>query len=71
MTIGQLSYKQAKHAFDKLYVSDLLDTCDGNVSKAARIAGKDRSDFYQLIQRSGVDLKAFRQPHGSARSASK
>jgi two-component system response regulator GlrR len=34
--------------------------CDGNISRAARLAKKDRKDFYDVIRRTGVDPTEFR-----------
>ena len=53
-------FKEAKRAFEVRYVSALLRHCGGNVSRAARLAGKDRKDFYDVIRRNGLDLQRFR-----------
>ncbi len=39
----------------------LLRLCDGNISQAARLAKKDRKDFYDVIRRTGVDPSLFRR----------
>ena len=54
------SFKEAKRAFETRYVMGLLRRCGGNISKAARIAKKDRKDFYDVIRRTGVDPSEFR-----------
>ena len=54
------SYREAKRAFELRYVSALLRRCGGNVTRAARLAGKDRKDFYDVIRRNGLDLRRFR-----------
>ena len=36
------SFKEAKRAFERRYVSGLLKRCAGNISHAARLAKKDR-----------------------------
>ena len=33
----------------------LLRRCGGNISRAARLAKKDRKDFYDVIRRTGID----------------
>jgi len=54
------SFKEAKRAFERRYVSGLLRRCEGNISHAARLAKKDRKDFYDVIRRTGVDPGDFR-----------
>jgi two-component system response regulator GlrR len=55
-----LSFKDAKRAFETRYVEGLLRRCSGNISRAARLAKKDRKNFYEVIRRTGVDPSAFR-----------
>jgi two-component system response regulator GlrR len=54
------SFKDAKRAFETRYVEGLLRRCGGNISRAARMAKKDRKDFYDVIRRTGVDPGHFR-----------
>jgi two-component system response regulator GlrR len=54
------SFKEAKRAFERRYVSMLLRRCDGNISRAARLARKDRKDFYDVLRRTGLDPSQFR-----------
>ena len=54
------SFKEAKRAFETRYVVGLLRRCGGNISRAARLAKKDRKDFYDVIRRTGVDPSQFR-----------
>lgn len=54
------SFKEAKRAFETRYVEGLLRRCGGNISRAARLAKKDRKDFYDVIRRTGVDPTQFR-----------
>ena len=54
------SFKEAKRAFETRYVEGLLRRCNGNISRAARLAKKDRKDFYDVIRRTGVDPSDFR-----------
>jgi len=55
------SFRDAKRAFESRYVESLLRLCDGNISQAARLAKKDRKDFYDVIRRTGVDPSLFRR----------
>ncbi len=54
------SFKEAKRAFETRYVVGLLRRCGGNISRAARLAKKDRKDFYDVIRRTGIDPEKFR-----------
>jgi two-component system response regulator GlrR len=54
------SFKEAKRDFETRYVKGLLRRCGGNISRAARLAKKDRKDFYDVIRRTGVDPQEFR-----------
>ncbi len=55
------SFKEAKRNFETRYVKGLLRRCGGNISRAARLAKKDRKDFYDVIRRTGVDPQEFRR----------
>ncbi len=54
------SFKDAKRAFETRYVEVLLRRCSGNITRAARMAKKDRKDFYDVIRRTGIDPGQFR-----------
>jgi two-component system response regulator GlrR len=54
------SFKEAKRAFETRYVVGLLRRCSGNISRAARLAKKDRKDFYDVIRRTGINPTDFR-----------
>jgi two-component system response regulator GlrR len=53
--------REAKEAYEKDYLIQLLDFCKGNVSQAARIAGKYRADFYELIKKHNLDISRFKK----------
>ncbi len=53
-------FKEAKRQFEKQYISQLLRASRGNISRAARLAQKDRKDFYDVMRRNGIDPRAFR-----------
>ena len=55
-----LPFFEARRAFEKAYVRRVLKLTKGNVSEAARIAVKDRKDFYEVMKRNDVDPEAFR-----------
>ena len=52
--------KEARHQWEKLYLEQLLRECGGNVSEAARRAGKYRSDLYNLLRKHGIEPQDFK-----------
>jgi two-component system response regulator GlrR len=54
--------KEAKNAFERIYLINLLQACKGNVSEAAELAGKYRADFYGLLAKHNLDPADFRTP---------
>ena len=46
--------------FEKNYIQGLLRACRGNISKAARLAQKNRRAFWQLIQKYQIDVESFK-----------
>ncbi len=54
-------FKEAKLDFEKNYIVELLSLTNGNVSQAAKLAGKYRADFYDQMKRCGLDAQDFRQ----------
>ena len=63
-----LRFHEAKRSFEREYVSKVLSMCQGNVSMAAKLAGKDRKDFYDLMYRCGLTPDEFRIPRQAARA---
>jgi two-component system, NtrC family, response regulator GlrR len=63
VTPGQ-SLQEAKASqiarFEKSYIQGLLRACSGNISRAARLAQKNRRAFWQLIQKYKIDVERFR-----------
>jgi two-component system response regulator GlrR len=53
--------KQAKGAFERNYLIRLLELSGGNVSQAARLAGKYRADFYDLMRKHGLSVDDFKK----------
>ena len=54
-------FKLAKWLFERRYAIQCLSHAHGNVAKAARISGKDRKDFYVLLERTGLRAADFRR----------
>ncbi len=53
--------KEARDAFEKSYLIYLLELSNGNVSKAAKLAGKYRADFYDLLKKHDLNLSNFKK----------
>lgn len=54
------SLTDAKRAFERQYVEDLLRATSGSITEAAKLAGRNRSDFYKIVQRHHVDCERFK-----------
>jgi transcriptional regulator with GAF, ATPase, and Fis domain len=56
--IGALSYRAAKsrvlQEFDRMYLTHLMQRTDGNVTKAAQLAGKERRAVGKLLKLNGI-----------------
>ncbi len=58
---GQMqTLEEAVKEFERGYMVRLLRMVQGNVTKAANIAGRNRTDFYNLLNRHNLDAKKFR-----------
>jgi two-component system response regulator GlrR len=52
--------QDAKTAFERAYLENLLRATDGNISRAARIAGRHRTDLYKLMRKHGLAPQLFK-----------
>jgi two-component system response regulator GlrR len=60
-TAPQLStFDQARDEFMRNYLVQLLQITRGNVTQAAKLAGRNRTDFYKLLNRHGVQPDDFK-----------
>lgn len=55
------TFQEAKDQFERNYLSKLLKLTDGNVSQAAKIAQRNRTDFYKLLNRHHLTPEGFRE----------
>jgi two-component system response regulator GlrR len=57
------SFKAAKarvvEVFERNYLNEVLAACDGNISKAAREAKKNRRTFFALLKKHGLTSAAY------------
>ncbi|MDP3438835.1 MAG: sigma 54-interacting transcriptional regulator [Azonexus sp.] len=59
-SLEALSYADAKQRFERNYLVQLLKLTDGNVADAARLADRNRTEFYRLIQKYNLTPAMFR-----------
>jgi two-component system response regulator GlrR len=59
-TVEVLSYANARERFERDYLVGLLKLTDGNVADAARLAERNRTEFYRLLQKHGLTPGLFR-----------
>jgi DNA-binding NtrC family response regulator len=50
--------------FERSYLIEVLTTYCGNVSHAARAAGRERRSFQRLIKKYSIDIQDFRASSG-------
>jgi len=55
--IYEMPFKDARNAFERNYLEQVLDRCDGNVALAARTAEVSRAYFYEIIKRYGLKVR--------------
>ena len=63
---SSLSYTEAKQRFERNYLVQLLKLTGGNVADAARIAERNRTEFYRLLQKYDLSPAMFRADSGLA-----
>ncbi len=59
-SLEALSYNEAKQRFERDYLIQLLRLTDGNVADAARLADRNRTEFYRLLQKYELTPALFR-----------
>ena len=57
---GIVPFADARHRFERDYLAKLLKTTGGNVSQAARLAKRNRTEFYKLLHRHELDPSLFK-----------
>lgn len=55
-----ITLKEAKQEFEKNYLIGVLRVTSGHVANAAKIAGRNRTEFYKLLNQHGIDPAEFR-----------
>ena len=59
---GYSSLADAKKQFEREYLAQLLKITNGNVTQAARLAKRNRTEFYKLLKRHSLDPHLFKTP---------
>jgi two-component system, NtrC family, response regulator GlrR len=59
-TARMASFEAARSEFERDYLARLLKITGGNVTQAARLAKRNRTEFYKLLQRHHLDPKMFK-----------
>ena len=54
------SFESARSEFERDYLAKLLKITGGNVTQAAKLAKRNRTEFYKLLQRHHLDPKLFK-----------
>ncbi|HXZ95635.1 MAG TPA: sigma 54-interacting transcriptional regulator [Burkholderiales bacterium] len=57
---GYSSLADAKKQFEREYLAQLLKITSGNVTQAARLAKRNRTEFYKLLKRHALDPHLFK-----------
>ncbi len=59
-TKALLPFSEARDLFELEYLTDLLEMTNGQVAQAARLAGRNRSQFYKLLGKHSLEPELFR-----------
>ena len=52
--------REARRAFEREYLARILKITQGNVTQAARLAGRNRTEFYRLLDRHALQPAMFK-----------
>ena len=55
------TFNEARAEFERLYLHKILRMTEGNVSQAAGLAGRNRTDFYKLLNRHGIEAGLYKE----------
>jgi two-component system response regulator GlrR len=54
------SLEEARRGFERDYLVRILRITGGNVTQAARLARRNRTEFYKLLERHSLEPKLFK-----------
>lgn len=55
------SFNEARDQFERHYLRRLLQMTEGQVTRAAKLAGRNRTDFYKLLKKHDLSAAEFNQ----------
>jgi two-component system response regulator GlrR len=55
-----LPFDEARRQFERDYLTQVLKLTSGNVTQAAKLAQRNRTDFYALLGRHQIDPASFK-----------
>jgi two-component system response regulator GlrR len=55
-------FEVARRQFEHHYLVSLLKATQGNVTQAAKLAQRNRTEFYRLLERHHIQVSAFKSP---------
>ena len=69
-SVQVLTFSEARQRFERDYLVGLLKLTDGNVADAARLAERNRTEFYRLMQKHGLTPGHFKADSASGSTPS-
>lgn len=54
------NFNDARADFEKRYLNKVLHITEGNVTQAAKIAGRNRTDFYKLLKKHHLEAASYK-----------
>ncbi|MFO1311643.1 MAG: sigma 54-interacting transcriptional regulator [Burkholderiales bacterium] len=57
-----IPFEEARKSFERDYLVRLLKITGGNVTQAAQLAKRNRTEFYKLLQRHSLEPAMFKEP---------
>ena len=68
-SVQVLTLAEARQRFERDYLVGLLKLTDGNVADCARLADRNRTEFYRLLQKHELTPGRFKTDNGAASAA--
>lgn len=59
-SVSLLPFKEARESFERDYLIKILQMTSGNVTQAAKLAKRNRTEFYRLLGRHQLDSSQFK-----------
>ena len=59
-----LTFIEAKNLFERSYLEKILMAAKGNITKAAKLASKSRTEVYSMLRKHGLNQGSFKSDRG-------